>query len=124
MDKGNSYSSIIIRMLKTLLSSYIITGLLLLLLAFLLYKFQLSESKVNLSITVIYIFSSFIGGFLEGKMMKTKKFLWGTLSGLLYFFILLLVSVSSGQSFDGNASHFISTLLLCIAGGTLGGMLS
>jgi len=124
MDKGKSYQSIAMRMLKSLLSSYIITGLLLLLLAFLLYKFQLAESKVNIGITAIYIFSGFISGFLEGKMMKTRKFLWGAVSGLLYFVILAIISLAVGQGFDGGSSHFVTTLILCMASGTLGGMLS
>ena len=48
MEKGKSYQNMAIRMLKSLLSAYIITGILLLFLARLLYKFQLSEPKVNI----------------------------------------------------------------------------
>lgn len=124
MDKGKSYQGIIIRMLKTLLSAYIVTALLLLLLAFLLFKFQLAESKVNIGVTAIYILSGFLAGFLEGKMMKTRKFLWGAATGLLYFALLAIISLAVGQGFDGNSSHFVTTLLLCIASGTLGGMVS
>ena len=124
MDKGNSYSITAIRMLKALLAAYVITGLLLMLLAVLLYKFQLAESQVNVGITAIYILSGFISGFLVGKMMKTRKFLWGAVSGLLYFITLALVSLAVGQGFDGSSSHFVTTLLLCVASGTLGGMLS
>ena len=108
--------------MKSLLAAYIVTGLLLLLLAVLLYKLQLAESQVNVGITAIYILSSFLSGFLEGKMMKTRKFLWGAVSGLLYFVILALVSLAAGQGFDGSSSHFVTTLLLCVASGTLGGM--
>ena len=105
-------------MLKSLLSAYIITGILLLFLALLLYKFQLSEPKVNIGIIIVYVISSFLGGFLEGKMMKTRKFLWGAAAGLLYFAILALISLG------GGSSHFVTTLILCTAGGTLGGMVS
>lgn len=113
-----------IRMLKSLLSAYIITGVLLLFLALLLCKFQLSEPKVNIGIIIVYVLSSFLGGFLEGKMMKTRKFLWGAAAGLLYFAILALISLAVNQGFGGGSSHFVTTLILCAAGGTLGGMVS
>ena len=133
MEKGKSYQNMAIRMLKSLLSAYIITGILLLFLALLLYKFQLSEPKVNIGIIIVYVISSFLGGFLEGKMMKARKFLWGAAAGLLYFAIgtlyvpfaiLALISLAVNQSFGGGSSHFVTTLILCTAGGTLGGMVS
>ncbi len=124
MEKRTFYSTAVIRTLKALLAAYVITGLLLLLLAVLLYKFQLAESQVNIGITAIYILSGFVSGFLEGKMMKTRKFLWGAVSGLLYFLILTIVSLAVGQGFDGNSSHFVTTLILCLASGMLGGMVS
>lgn len=112
------------KLIKALFSAYIATGVLLLLLALLLYKLQLSEAKVNIGVIVIYVFSSFLAGFLEGKMMKTRKFLWGSAAGLLYFVLLSIISLAVGQGFSGGSSHFVTALILCIAGGTLGGMLS
>ena len=95
----------------------------LLLLALLLYKLRLSESVINLSITAIYLIACFLAGFLMGKMMKTRKYLWGAAGGLLYFTLLALISLAARQG-SAEASSFITTLLLCTAGGTLGGMLS
>ena len=46
-----------VRMLKALVASYIVTGLLLLLTAGLLYHFELSEGKVRIMIIVTYILS-------------------------------------------------------------------
>ena len=89
-----------VRMLKALVASYIVTGLLLLLTAGLLYRFELSEGKVRIMIIVTYILSCFAGGFLSGKMMKNKKFLWGILVGLLYFGIMLLVSLAVNRQLD------------------------
>ena len=53
-----------VRMLKALVASYIVTGLLLPLTAGLLYRFELSEGKVRIMIIVTYILSCFAGGFL------------------------------------------------------------
>ncbi len=124
MEKGNVFQNAIIRMIKSLLAAYVITGALLLILALLLYKTQLSESAVNVGIIAIYVIACFLGGFLEGRMMKTRKFLWGGASGLLYFMVLAVISLAAGQGLSGGTSHFITTLILCAAGGTLGGMVS
>ena len=124
MEKGKAYQDAAVRMIKALLASYIVTGLLLLVLALLLYKLRLSESAVNVGIIAVYVVSCFLGGFLEGKMMKTRKFLWGSVCGLLYFTILAVISLAVNQSFSGGSSHFVTTLALFLAGGTLGGMVS
>lgn len=124
MEKGKACQDAAVRLIKSLLAAYIVTGLLLLLLALLLYKLQLSESVVNIGIIAIYVAACFLGGFLEGKMMKTRKFLWGGAFGLLYFAVLAIISLAVGQGFSGSCSHFVTTLILCMAGGTLGGMVS
>ena len=123
MEKMKHYQGAAMRFLKALLAAYIVTGGLLLLLALLLYKLRLSESVINLSITAIYLIACFLTGFLMGKMMKTRKYLWGAAGGLLYFALLALISLAARQG-SAEASSFITTLLLCTAGGTLGGMLS
>ena len=123
MEKMKHYQGAAMRLLKALLAAYIVTGGLLLLLALLLYKLRLSESVINLSITAIYLIACFLAGFLMGKMMKTRKYLWGAAGGLLYFTLLALISLAARQR-SAEASSFITTLLLCTAGGTLGGMLS
>ena len=124
MEKGKACQDAAVRLIKSLLAAYIVTGLLLLLLALLLYKLQLSESVVNIGIIAIYVAACFLGGFLEGKMMKTRKFLWGGAFGLLYFAVLAIISLAVGQGFSGSSSPFVTTLILCMAGGTLGGMVS
>ena len=124
MEKGKACQDAAVRLIKSLLAAYIVTGLLLLLLALLLYKLQLSESVVNIGIIAIYVAACFLGGFLEGKMMKTRKFLLGGAFGLLYFAVLAIISLAVGQGFSGSSSHFVTTLILCMAGGTLGGMVS
>ena len=46
----NAYTNSAVRILKALLVSYVVTGLLLLLIAGLLYRFQLEEGKVQIGI--------------------------------------------------------------------------
>ena len=97
MEKMKHYQGAAMRLLKALLAAYIVTGGLLLLLALLLYKLRLSESVINLSITAIYLIACFLAGFLMGKMMKTRKYLWGAAGGLLYFTLLALISLAARQ---------------------------
>lgn len=110
--------------MRALIAAYVITGILLLGLAFALYKFQLSENTINLGIIVIYVFSSFIGGFSVGRMIKEKKFLWGLVIGVLYISIIILAS-SLAVGHMQIIEHQVGTAaLLSIGGGMLGGMFS
>lgn len=110
--------------LKALIIAYLVTGVLLVALAFAMYKLGLSENTVDMGITFIYILASAVGGLVIGKSMKQRKFIWGCIVGILYVAIICvasLISVKSGQMIAGDG---VSTLLLCMGGGTLGGMIS
>ncbi len=103
---------------------FAVSSLLLLLLAMLLYKMELSESAVKIGIVVIYVISGLIGGFLMGKMMKEQKFLWGLAAGITYFCVLLLVSALVQGGIDLELTKLLTTLILCGASGMAGGMVS
>ena len=110
--------------LKALLCSYFVTGILLLLLTFLLYQFGLDEGKITVGIMVIYVLSTLVGGFVAGKLAKTRRFLWGILIGVLYFLLLLLISFGIYRRIQEGTSQILITWLLCIGGGMIGGMIS
>ena len=114
----------ILWMVKALLCAYVVTGIMLLILTVLLYKLGLSEENVNAGIILIYVISTFSGGFVIGKFAKIRKFLWGLLAGVLYFILLLLISLGIYHSLQGEAVHLVTTFLLCAGGGMLGGMLA
>ena len=111
-------------MLKFLIAAYFITGILLILLAMLLYKFRISDGFVTAGIVVTYIVSTFLTGFLAGKRMEQQKYLWGLCIGALYFAVLAVVSLLVRQSFEQISGNFPFTLFICLASGMLGGMLS
>jgi len=124
MIKRLAFSSRITFILKNMLISYLLTAGLLLLLSLLLYRFGLSENIVSIGITGIYVLATFLSGFLAGRREQTKRFLWGLLMGLLYFLLLSAVSLIVDSSTFSLGRGFITTLILCCAGGMLGGMLS
>ena len=110
--------------LKCLLLSYLLTTGLLLLLALLLYRFDLTEKVVSACIVGIYILVTFLAGFLAGKREGNRKFLWGLLLGGLYFLILIVISLIVNQGMGEVAGNFFTVLILCCGSGMLGGMLS
>lgn len=91
VNKGQNMEQAAVWLLKSLLCAYIISGILLLLLAFLLYKLNLDEGKVAAGIIMIYVVSTFAGGFIIGKLAGVRKFLWGLTCGILYFGLLLSI---------------------------------
>lgn len=110
--------------LKSLLCAYIVTGMLLLLLTVLLYKWNLDESKVTIGIIVAYVLSTFVGGFVAGKLTRSRRFLWGLGIGITYFIVLFIVSFVLYRELQGNGINVVTTFLLCAGGGMLGGMFS
>lgn len=123
LDKESVNGKILV-LLGLLVFAYVLTGAFLLGLAFLLYKFRLDEKIVNIAVIVIYVLVTFLTGFLAGKKLKVRKFLWGFLLGAGYFIILAVVSMIAGQQETVVGSHLMTTFMLCAGGGMLGGMLS
>ena len=111
-------------MLKALLASYIVTGLLLLGLTVLVYQFELDEQLVAGGIVAIYVISTFTGGYIIGKLTKIRKFVWGMIIGTAYFVLLFLISYGVYREFNTDGLSTITTAILCVGGGMLGGMLS
>ena len=83
--------------LKSLLCAYIVTGILI---------------------------SSFSGGFVMGKLSGNRKFLWGLVTGTLYFALLIIISLGLYRSVQSDLMNLATTFLLCAGGGMLGGMVS
>ncbi len=111
-------------LLRSLLVSYLLSGILLLLLSFALYKFRLREEPINMTVYGIYVLSCLAGGWLAGKHLRSRRFFWGLLSGCLYFLVLLLISLAFSARMPFDTSRIAATLACCIGGGMAGGMLS
>ena len=108
MGKKEKKESKGIWLLKALLAGYVVTGVLLMILALLLYKIDLDEQKVTMGIIATYVISTFTGGFIMGKLVEEQRFVWGLILGVIYF--LLLFAVSFAVNHQCN-KQFISLLL-------------
>ena len=110
--------------IKSLLASYIVTGISLLVLTFFMYKFELNEKIVSAAIVGIYVVSTLIGGMIIGKLTKSKRYLWGMVLGIIYFVLLLLITLGVYRTLNGDSVSIVTSLILCAGGGMTGGMIS
>ena len=114
----------IFTILKVLIASYLVTVIILAILALLMFKMDIGESMVELGIAAAYVISCFLGGFLMGKLQKRRKFVWGMLAGGLYYGTLFVVSMVMKEKEVPVYGNILASFIMCIAGGMLGGMLS
>ena len=114
----------VVWMLKSLLAAYIVTGVLLVILAVLLYRLELNERTVSAAIVGIYVLSTLVGGFIMGKLMQVKRYIWGLSLGVVYFGLLLLITLGVYRGLNGDGANLLTTFVLCAGGGMAGGMIS
>ena len=113
---------VVFRCLKVLGLAYMVSALMLLLLAVMVYKFDVSEKVVSIGIILVYIVSCLLAGLVMGKLQKNRRFLWGIFVGAMYFAVLLILTGMVGKDLSDVATDFVTTLLLCLGSGMLGGM--
>ncbi|HAX51230.1 MAG TPA: TIGR04086 family membrane protein [Lachnospiraceae bacterium] len=124
MDKAIRQNTKILFLLKGLLFSYIITAFILLLLSFLMLKFDLSSLVISGGINFAYILSNFLAGFYVGKKAELRKFVWGIVMGVMYFVILMLISLIMNRVSPIPLGGLLTVLIMCGLSGMLGGMIS
>lgn len=124
MGKKEIYLEKVVFITKCMLVAYILTAGLLLLLAFMLYRFGLSEKVVSLCIIGIYIVVTFAAGLIAGKRAGKRKFLWGLVMGIAYYVVLVIVSMIVNRGLQDVAGNMTTVFFLCAGSGMLGGMIS
>lgn len=110
--------------IKGLIFSYIITAIGLLILSLIMLKSDLSAGALGISIVIIYIISTISGGFLVGKKIKERKFIWGMITGIFYFVIIFIISLVMNKANSIPIGNLFTVFLISSLGGTLGGMVS
>ena len=108
---------------KSLIIAYIVTGILLLLAALLMQKIGLKDNQVRLFVILIYGVSN-MSGFIFGKMRKNRRLLNGIIIGAVYFAMLVLISAIINKGFGNELGKNIISLVICILGGAIGGIMS
>ena len=109
---------------KSLIIAYIVTGVLLLFAALLMQKIGLKDNQVWLFVILIYGVSNIVSGFIFGKMRKNRRLLNGIIIGVAYFAMLVLISAIINKGFENELGKNIISLVVCILGGAIGGIMS
>ncbi len=114
----------IIVLLKNLFLSYILTFFMLIILAFIAYRWELKDKTISIVLIITYIIATSLGGFLTGKKIKEKKFLWGLGLAVIYLILFCVLAIAFHGISGFATANTITTIILCLASGMLGGMLS
>ncbi len=111
------------RRFKGFLVSFVLTALLLVVVAFVLYQTKASVEHMGGAILLVYAIASFVGGMIFSAQKDSRHYLMGGLFGLAYFIIIYGVSAVWNKSISAMFPAMLTTLLVCILAGMLGGML-
>ena len=124
MDHVLKKNPVIMLLVKAVLLSFIVSAILLLITSALMLGSNMSASFVGVFVIAIYIISNFLSGLIMGKGMEQRKFLWGIVSGLMYFVVIFVLSIFVMSTKDFSLMATIRTLLICTISGMVGGMVS
>ncbi len=124
MDKIQSLDGVVFKILSTLLIMYVLTGLMLFGMAFLLYRFQLGEDFVSMGIILVYVVSGFAGGKIMGVRLRMPCGFFGLLLGTIYFLVLFIGSAILSHGLPQDMLRMVAVWIMCACAGMLGGMLT
>ena len=102
--------------LRSLLFSYLLSGILLVVISFALYRFRLKESQIQMAVILVYVLSCALAGFLAGKGLRRQRFFCGLLAGVLSFLL--------EKGLAPSIQQIAMVLAICAGSGILGGVLS
>lgn len=112
------------RIAKIIVIDILITVVGILFLSFLAYKLRFGDNVIKIGIVIIYVLSNFIGGFIIGRIKANKKYIWGALTGLIYFSVLLCLSIIVTGELFGNGNMAVLAFASSVIASTIGGMFS
>lgn len=115
--------NVVLQVVKGVVFAYVISAVALVFIAFMMYKWDVSDSVVRGGILASYVLSCFISGAVVSRQHSERRYLWGLLMGAVYFTILWVVSLIGNKGAFTGVSGILPALALCLFGGMLGGMM-
>lgn len=112
----------LIPVIRTLLLSFLISIIILCLMALLMWKLSLSDGQVKTELYLSYLLSCLFGGFCFGHIFPKRRILWGLCFGIGYFVLLALVCVVVAKATLSYPAFLV--LGLCCLGGCAGSFFS
>lgn len=113
----------IIQFVKGIVFVYVVSAVILLVLALLLFQWDAPEGVIRGGVVFAYVISCFIAGIIISRQHSERRYLWGIFAGAVYYVILLAVSMICNRAVFTSIPGILPALFLCLAGGMLGGML-
>ena len=109
------------RRLKGFFVSFVLTALLLVVVAFVLYQTKTSMEHIGGAILLVYAVAAFVGGMIFSAQKDSRHYLMGGLFGLAYFGVVYGVSAVWNKSlstmFPAILQHFWFVFLpVCLVG--------
>ncbi|MCD8370363.1 MAG: TIGR04086 family membrane protein [Clostridiales bacterium] len=111
-------------LLRSLLLSYLLSGILILATALILYRLEWKEGQVSTAVYIVYTLACLAGGFACGRAVKERRFFWGLAAGLLYFLVLLLVSCVLNHDCPPELEGMLPVCACCVGGSIVGAIFS
>ena len=105
--------------LKELLVQIILSTVLVVILAFIVFELSL----IRIMILAIYGICSLVGGLILGKNIQKRKFLWGLVAGAIYIGLIMGISFIIRDETGGGAIGLGTGVAVALGFGTFGGML-
>lgn len=112
----------LVQVVKVAAAAIFVSVLLIFVCAFFAYKLRLGSAQINLLVAVIYAAGSFIAGFGVGHLRKEKRLLWGVCAGIVYFLVIMLISLIVSHGIGNNWGAVVRNLFICAAAGGIGGI--
>ena len=71
-------------------------------------------------IIILLLLSAFIGGYIIAKSERSRRLFWGIGFGIIYFAILMLVSLALSGGVAIDKAAVIRSAVICICAGAIG----
>ena len=109
------------KLLKSIVMSYILTLIILLIFSVLVTYTSLSESFADITVACATYISTAACGFFASSNTSKKGWLTGSIAGLAYILILFVIALLKGNYTVGTGT--IISLIICALTGAIGGVI-
>lgn len=106
--------------LKELLVQIILSTVLVVILAFIVFELSLGDGIIRIMILAIYGICSLVGGLILGKNIQKRKFLWGLVAGAIYIGLIMGISFIIRDETGGGAIGLGTGVAVALGFGTFG----
>ncbi|MDD6339825.1 MAG: TIGR04086 family membrane protein [Butyrivibrio sp.] len=113
----------LISILKVMVLAYIITALLLLLGAFIMYKTGTGDKLTRIITLIVYGVSCITAGLVYTRIYKNRKLLRGALAGIIYYAILIVITIIINRGFPQDFGRVVISLTICTISGIMGALI-